>query len=94
MACDKVIDKAKQIAAHQLEANADDLEFVGGVFRVEGSPDREMPLAAIAFEAFTAHNLPDGLEPNLEAQVTYDPPNFSWPFGTHMCAGRGRHRDR
>ena len=41
--------------------------------------------AAIAFEAFTAHNLPDGLEPNLEAQVTYDPPNFSWPFGTHIC---------
>ena len=37
------------------------------------------------FEAFTAHNLPDGLEPNLEAQVTYDPPNFSWPFGTHIC---------
>jgi carbon-monoxide dehydrogenase large subunit len=85
MACDKVIDKAKQIAAHQMEANVDDLEFVGGAFRVAGSPDREMPLAAIAFEAFTAHNLPDGLEPNLEAQVTYDPPNFSWPFGTHMC---------
>jgi carbon-monoxide dehydrogenase large subunit len=52
---------------------------------VVGSPDRELPLAAIAFEAFSAHNLPDGLEPNLEAQVTYDPPNFSWPFGTHMC---------
>jgi aerobic carbon-monoxide dehydrogenase large subunit len=85
MACDKVIDKAKQIAAHQMEANVDDLEFTGGVFRVAGSPDKEMPLAAIAFEAFTAHNLPDGLEPNLEAQVTYDPPNFSWPFGTHMC---------
>ena len=44
-----------------------------------------MPLAAVAFEAFTAHDLPDGLEPNLEMQVTYDPPNFSWPFGTHMC---------
>jgi carbon-monoxide dehydrogenase large subunit len=44
-----------------------------------------MPLAAIAFEAFTAHDLPDGLEPNLEAHVTYDPPNFSWPFGTHVC---------
>ncbi len=44
-----------------------------------------MPLAAVAFEAFTAHNLPDGLEPNLEAHVTYDPPNFSWPFGTHIC---------
>jgi carbon-monoxide dehydrogenase large subunit len=86
MACDKVIDKAKQIAAHQLEASADDLEYAGGAFTVKGSPDRSMPLAAIAFEAFTAHNLPDGLEPNLEAQVTYDPPNFSWPFGTHMCA--------
>ena len=86
MACDKVIDKAKEIAAHQLEANADDLEFTGGTFRVAGSPDKEMPLAAIAFEAFTAHDLPDGLEPNLEAQVTYDPPNFSWPFGTHICS--------
>jgi carbon-monoxide dehydrogenase large subunit len=85
MACDKVIDKAKKIAAHQLEANEDDLEFVGGSFTVKGSPDRTMPLATIAFEAFTAHNLPDGLEPNLEAQVTYDPPNFSWPFGTHIC---------
>jgi carbon-monoxide dehydrogenase large subunit len=85
IACDKVIDKARQIAAHQLEANPDDLEFVGGQFQVAGSPDRVMPLAAIAFEAFTAHNLPDGLEPNLEAHTTYDPPNFSWPFGTHMC---------
>jgi aerobic carbon-monoxide dehydrogenase large subunit len=85
MACDKVIDKAKKIAAHQLEANEDDLEFAGGVFTVKGTPDKAMPLAAIAFEAFTAHNLPDGLEPNLEAQVTYDPPNFSWPFGTHIC---------
>ena len=85
MACDKVIDKARKIAAHQLEANEDDLEFSGGAFTVKGSPDRTMPLAAVAFEAFTAHNLPDGLEPNLEAQVTYDPPNFSWPFGTHIC---------
>jgi aerobic carbon-monoxide dehydrogenase large subunit len=86
IACDKVIDKAKQIAAHQLEASADDLEFSGGVFRVAGTPEKEVPLAAIAFAAFTAHDLPDGLEPNLEASTTYDPPNFSWPFGTHMCA--------
>ena len=50
-----------------------------------GHPGTPMALAGIAFEAFTAHNLPDGLEPNLEAHVTYDPPNFSWPFGTHMC---------
>ena len=85
MACDKVIDKAKKIAAHQLEADEADLEFAGGTFSVKGTPDRALPLAAIAFEAFTAHNLPDGMEPNLEAHTTYDPPNFSWPFGTHIC---------
>jgi carbon-monoxide dehydrogenase large subunit len=85
MACDRVIDKARQIAAHQMEANESDLDYQGGEFRVAGSPDKAMPLAAIAFEAFTAHNLPDGMEPNLEAHVTYDPPNFSWPFGTHIC---------
>jgi carbon-monoxide dehydrogenase large subunit len=84
-ACDKVIDKARRIAAHQLECDAADLDFAGGTFSVKGSPDKQMPLAAIAFAAFTAHNLPDGLEPNLEAQYTYDPPNFSWPFGTHAC---------
>ena len=85
MACDKVIDKARQIAAHQLECSPDDLDFARGVFSVKGSPDRSTPLAAIAFAAFTAHDLPDGMEPNLEAHVTYDPPNFSWPFGTHIC---------
>ena len=84
-ACDKVIEKARLIAAHQLECAADDLDFANGLFSVKGSPDRSVPMAAIAFAAFTAHNLPDGLEPNLEAQYTYDPPNFSWPFGTHIC---------
>ena len=84
-AADKVIDKARLIAAHQLECAEDDLEFAGGTFTVKGSPDKAMPLAGVAFEAFTAHNLPDGLEPNLEATVVYDPPNFSWPFGTHIC---------
>ncbi len=84
-ACDGVIDKARKIAAHQMEANEDDLEFSGGVFRVKGSPDKEMPLAGVAWAAFTAHNLPDGMEPNLEHHTHYDPPNFSWPFGTHIC---------
>ena len=84
-ACDKVIDKARSIAAHQLECAAEDLDFAKGVFSVKGSPDKAVPLAAIAFAAFTAHNLPDGVEPNLEAQYTHDPKNFSWPFGTHMC---------
>jgi carbon-monoxide dehydrogenase large subunit len=84
-ACDRIVDKARQIAAHQLEAAEEDLEFEDGTFSVRGTPDKAMPLAAIAFAAFTAHDLPDGVEPNLEAHVTYDPPNFSWPFGTHIC---------
>ncbi len=85
MATDRVIDKARIIAAHQLEASEDDLEFSGGVFRVRGTPEAEVPLAAVAFAAFTAHDLPDGVEPNLEAHVTYDPPNFTFPNGTHIA---------
>ncbi len=85
MACDKVIAKAREIAAHQLEANPDDLDFVGGTFVVKGSPDKELPIQAVAFGAFTAHNLPDGMEPNLQEQVTFDPPNFAFPFGSHVA---------
>ena len=84
-ACDKVVDKARRIAAHQLECAEEDLEFGDGAFHVRGTPDRAMAMGAIAWEAFSAHNLPDTMEPNLEAHATYDPPNFSWPFGTHIC---------
>src|SRR5207249_129670 len=84
-AAEKVIEKARSIAAHQLEVSEEDLDFVAGQFSVKGSPDRAMPLAGVAFEAFTAHNLPDGMEPNLEAMTTWDPPNFTFPFGTHAC---------
>jgi carbon-monoxide dehydrogenase large subunit len=85
MACDKVIDKARLIAAHQLEANPDDLDFTGGSFVVRGSPDKTMAIQEVAFGAFTAHNLPDGMEPNLQEQMSYDPPNFVFPFGTHVA---------
>jgi carbon-monoxide dehydrogenase large subunit len=85
LAAEKVLDKCRAIAAHQLEVAEDDLDFADGSFRVKGSPDRELAIGAIAFEAFTAHNLPDGLEPNLEAQVSWDPPNFTFPFGTHVA---------
>lgn len=85
MACDKVVEKAKLIAAHQLEANPDDLEFVDGMFSVKGTPSAEMPIQGTAYEAFTAHNLPDGMEPNLQEQVTFDPENFVFPFGTHIA---------
>lgn len=85
VACDRVVEKARKIAAHQLEAAEEDVELVAGTFQVRGTPDRQMPLAQVAFEAFTAHNLPDGLEPNLEASSHYDPTNFTFPFGTHLC---------
>jgi aerobic carbon-monoxide dehydrogenase large subunit len=85
MACEKVIDKARAIAAHQFEAAQEDLEFVDGEFRIKGVPGRSMPLADVAFEAFKAHNLPELVEPSLEASVAYDPPNFTFPFGTHVA---------
>jgi carbon-monoxide dehydrogenase large subunit len=84
-AVDKVIDKAKVIAAHLLEASADDLEFADGTFTVRGT-DRGKGIAEIAFAAFDAHNLPDGMEPGIDAEATFDPPNFSYPHGTHLCA--------
>ncbi len=85
MACDKVIDKARLIAAHQLEANPDDLEFENGRFGVKGSPDKGLLIQEVAYGAFTAHNLPDGMEPNINEQMVFDPPNFAFPFGTHVA---------
>ena len=85
MATERVVEKASQIAAHMLEANAEDLELANGVFNVKGTPGAEVPLAEVAFAAFTAHDLPEGLEPNLQAEVTWDPPNFTFPFGAHIA---------
>jgi len=84
-ASEKIVSKAREIVGHQLEVSADDLEFADGTFRVTGSPDREMTIQAAAFQAHSAHNLPDGMEPGLEATATYDPPNFSWPGGAHAA---------
>ncbi|HET7368043.1 MAG TPA: xanthine dehydrogenase family protein molybdopterin-binding subunit [Gaiella sp.] len=84
-AAQKVIDKARQVVAHQLEVSPDDLEFADGTFTVKGSPDKEATLASVAFGAWAAHDLPDGMEPGLEATAVYDPPNFSWPAGAHAA---------
>ena len=85
-AAEKVVAKARVIAAHLLEANADDLEFEAGSFQVKGSPGSSVSLGEVAFATFTAHNLPDGVEPSLDSDATYDPENFSFPHGTHLCA--------
>jgi aerobic carbon-monoxide dehydrogenase large subunit len=84
-ASQKVISKSRRIVAHQLEVAEDDLEFADGTFSVKGSPDRSMGIAAVAFQAHAAHNLPDGMEPGLEETAVYDPPNFSWPGGAHAA---------
>ena len=84
-ASQKVIEKARQIVAHQLEVSGDDLEYEGGTFTVKGSPDKSMTVKEASWAAFAAHNLPDGLEPGLEAMAVYDPPNFSWPGGAHAA---------
>ncbi|MDT4949443.1 MAG: aerobic carbon-monoxide dehydrogenase large subunit [Pseudonocardiales bacterium] len=85
-AAEKVVAKAKTIAAHLLEASEDDLEFEAGSFSVKGSPGSAVSMGEIAFATFLGHNLPDGVEPTLDADATYDPENFSFPHGTHLCA--------
>ena len=84
-ATDKVLAKARTIAGHQLEVAEGDLEYEGGRFSVKGTPDRGMTVPEAAFAAWAAHNLPEGLEPGLEASAVYDPPNFSWPSGCHVA---------
>jgi len=84
-ATEKVIAKAKAVAAHQLEASPADIELSGGVFSVRGSPEAAVELGDVAFAAFTAHDLPEDVEPNLEATAHWDPPNFTFPNGTHVA---------
>jgi carbon-monoxide dehydrogenase large subunit len=85
-ACAKVVEKARVIAAHLLEAVEADLEFSGGRFTVRGVPDHGLSIQEIAGATFAAHNLPDGVEPSLDSAATFDPDNFSFPHGTHLCA--------
>ena len=85
MAADRVIEKAKQHAAYMLEASADDLEFSGGKFTVKGT-DKGVTIQEVALATWTGHNLADGFEPTLDGDATYDPVDFSFPHGTHLCA--------
>ncbi|HWT24502.1 MAG TPA: molybdopterin cofactor-binding domain-containing protein, partial [Solirubrobacteraceae bacterium] len=84
-ATDKVVEKAKRIVAHKLEAAPEDIEVRDGKFSVKGSPDKAMALADIAAEAYIPTDLPEGLEPGLDETAFYDPENFTWPFGAHAC---------
>jgi aerobic carbon-monoxide dehydrogenase large subunit len=85
-AAEKVVAKARKIAAHLLEASEDDLDFSGGSFSVRGTPGAGISIQEIALATFAAHNYPEGIEPSIDADATFDPDNFSFPHGTHICA--------
>ncbi len=85
MSLRKIKQKALEIAAHQLEANVADMIYEDGKAQVRGDPSRAKALGEIAFAAFMGSGLPAGMEPGLEATSFFDPENFTWPFGTHVC---------
>jgi carbon-monoxide dehydrogenase large subunit len=85
-ACQKVVEKAKVIAAGLLEVSPEDLEWTPGRWQVRGDPDKGKTIGEIAFATFAAHDLPEGVEPSLDSDATYDPQTFSFPHGTHLCA--------
>lgn len=85
LASRKIKDKAKTLAAHLLEADAADIEYDDGKFFVKGSPDEHKTIQDIALMANVAWDMPEGMEPGLEASSFYDPPNFTYPFGTHIA---------
>jgi len=85
VAAQRVKEKAKKIAAHLMEANEEDLEWKDGKFNVRGSPDQAKSFADVALMANVGWNMPPGVEPGLEATAFFDPSNFVYPFGSHVC---------
>ncbi len=83
-AAEKIVAKGRKIAAHLLEAGEEDVEFKDGKFVVVGT-DRSKSLGDVAFAAYVPHNYPAGLEPGLEENAFYDPKNFTFPAGCHVC---------
>ncbi|TPJ38702.1 xanthine dehydrogenase family protein molybdopterin-binding subunit [Mesorhizobium sp. B2-5-13] len=83
-ALDKVEAKAKKIAAHLLEADEGDIVIENGEVKVAGT-DKSLPWFQVALAAYTAHNLPAGMEPGLKETAFYDPANFTFPAGCYIC---------
>jgi carbon-monoxide dehydrogenase large subunit len=84
-AAEKVVAKARKVAAHLMECSEDDLDFAEGKFTVRGT-ESSTTMQDVALAVFFAHNLPEGVEPSLDSDATFDPENFSFPHGTHLCA--------
>jgi len=85
VAATRVVDKARRIAAHHLEATIEDVEPVEGGFAVAGAPARRVSWREIAQTAYSQDGLPAGDEPGLEASELFDPQRDLWPFGTHVA---------
>jgi carbon-monoxide dehydrogenase large subunit len=85
LATRKVKDKAKVMAAHLLEAAVEDMEYADGRFFVKGSPDKAKTIQEVALMAHVAWNMPKDVEAGLEASMFYDPPNFTYPYGSHLA---------
>ena len=85
LATRKVKEKAKVVAAHLLEAAVEDMDYADGKFFVKGSPDKAKTIQDVALMANVAWNMPAGVEAGLEASMFYDPPNFTYPFGSHLA---------
>jgi carbon-monoxide dehydrogenase large subunit len=84
-AAEKVREQARELASHLLEVDADDLVFSDGRFGVKGVPRKALTIAQIAQRAHAAKSLPKGMESGLAAESTFEPSNFTFPFGTHIC---------
>jgi len=85
LAARRVREKARKIAAALLEAREEDVVFEAGRFYVKGVPEKAVTIQQVALASYTAEKLPPGVEPGLEATVFYDPENFTFPYGTHVC---------
>jgi aerobic carbon-monoxide dehydrogenase large subunit len=83
MVARKIRAKARKIAAHLLEVSEEDIEWELGRFYVRGNQERGVTIQDCALAAYS--NVPDGLEPGLENNAYYDPPNLTWPFAAYVC---------
>jgi len=78
--------KLLRVAAQLLEADEADLEVADGQCRVRGAPGRGLSFGALAQESLRGQKLTDGMEPELEARFTYNPENWTFPYGVHIAA--------
>ena len=83
MVARKIRAKARKIAAHLLEVSEEDIEWELGRFYVRGNQERGVTIQDCALAAYS--NVPDGMEPGLENNAYYDPPNLTWPFAAYIC---------